>query len=143
MAMIRKPYPKDPAQLSREVYATLKARDILQYYQLREQIQVKWWEGLVMAFLFISGLGFTVTLFYLLPPKNVELYLRFLKLWAVMLVIAGIASLEIVVTKVRAMARILYFQAQMIQELQRHVLSKKEDTEAVSSGKETDVKNPS
>ncbi len=122
--MLKRPYSRDPEVLSREVFATLKARDILEYYQLREQVQMKWWEVLVMALLFIAGLGFMVTLLYLLPPKNVELYLRFLKAWIILLVIAGIATLEIILVKVRAMARIMTIQGHMIQDLERIIRTK-------------------
>lgn len=121
--MLPKPYPPDQESLSREVYATLKIKDIQDYYRLKERLTVKWWEFLVMALLFVSALGFIVTTLYLLPPKNLQLYFRFLAFWSILLVIALIASIEILIAKVRALYHLLRYQDQLISALQRQLKS--------------------
>ena len=119
--MLRKPYPRDADSISREVSATLKVKDITQYYRLRDRLQFKWWEFFVMALLFVAGLGFVVTMLYLLPSHNLQLYLRFLAFWTVILVFAVIASLEILIAKVKALYLLLYYQAHLLQDLQREI----------------------
>lgn len=124
--MLRKPYSRQPELLSKEVSATLKLKEIKEYYRLKEQLQVKWWEIFVMALLFVAGLGFILTILYLLPPKNLELYFRFLVFWSILLVIAVIGTLEILMVKVRALYRLVNYQSLLIKELETH---RKEDRE--------------
>ncbi|MCD6385364.1 hypothetical protein J7M23_06260 [Candidatus Sumerlaeota bacterium] len=127
--MLRRPYPRRPESLSRELSATLKLKDIQEYYRLKERLQIKWWEMLVMTLLFVAGLGFILTVLYLLPPKNLELFFRFLVFWSVLLVIAVIGALEILMVKVRALYRLLNYQALLIKELENRL--KKDSEEKV------------
>ncbi|MCX7765745.1 MAG: hypothetical protein N2246_03450 [Candidatus Sumerlaeia bacterium] len=125
--MLPKPYPRDPESISREVQATLKIKDIQNYYRLKERLATKWWEFLVMTLLFVAGLGFIVTTLYLLPPKNLQIYFRFLMFWAVMLVLALIGTLEILITKIRTLHQLMNYQQRLITDLQNYLKHHGED----------------
>lgn len=117
--MGKKFFSRDAEAMSREVFATIKVKDITEYYNLKEGLFFRWWEMMATALLFIGGLGFIVTTLYLLPPKNPQLYLRFLAFWAILLSFALIAMLEIILRKVRIISRMLWFHDRFIQELQK------------------------
>lgn len=119
--MLPKPYPRDPDSISREVQATIKIKDIQNYYRLNERLATKWWEFLIMTLLFVAGLGFIVTTLYLLPPKNLQIYFRFLMFWAVILVLALIGTLEILITKIRTLQQLITYQQRLITELQNQL----------------------
>lgn len=74
-----------------------------------------------MTLLFVAGLGFIVTTLYLLPPKNLQLYFRFLMFWAIMLVLALIGTLEILITKIRTLQQLMNYQQRLITELQNQL----------------------
>ena len=57
--------PRDPGRLLKEVDAAIKIRDIEKVQHWRERIELQWWESGIVVMLFISGLGFMITIFSL------------------------------------------------------------------------------
>ncbi len=139
--MLHKPYPRDPESLSKELSATFKVKDITEYYRLKDRLQFRWWDFFFLALLFIGGLGFIVTAIYLLPPKNFELYMRFLAFWAIMLAFAVIALLEILVAKMKALHRMVSYHARFIEGMQRQLRELQLQTPPSAPAKEKEEGN--
>ena len=138
--MAKKFFARDAETMSREVYATIKVKDITEYYNLKEGLYFRWWEIMATALLFIGGLGFIVTALYLLPPKNPQLYLRFLAFWAILLSFAIMAMLEIIMRKVRILSRMLWFHDRFIQELQKSIKDTAQEKDSSASGQHEKIK---
>jgi hypothetical protein len=113
-----KPFPGDADKLLREVSAITKIRDIKEYYQLKDRLEVKWWESAILFVLFAGGLGFVFTLLYLVPTRNTHIFFRLLAFWATLLILALIATLEFLISKIRALRRLHEIHTHLIEQLQ-------------------------
>jgi uncharacterized protein YqhQ len=116
-----KPYPREADKLLREMGAITKIQDIKEYYALNERLRAKWWESAILFVLFVGGLGFVFTVFYLVPARNAEIFFRFLTFWATLLILALIATIEFLISKIRALRRLYEIHTRLIEELQNEV----------------------
>lgn len=97
-------FTHNPRKLLREVSAVTRLRDIREWADLKEAIAPHWWESVLRAMLFISGLGMMATVFEL-APQDPPLLHGFIVTWAALYVITGIACVEFLMAKFRALRR--------------------------------------
>ena len=114
--------PRDRESLTREIDAVIKITDIRHAHRHREAVEPKWWEpGLVRA-LFVSGLGFLITAYRLIPDTSPALFWFFYG-WTVAFVVTLITVLEHLLTKLAALRRLHLIQERRIDELERRARS--------------------
>lgn len=89
----------------REVDAAIKIRDIGELQRCRDSLEVKWWESAIVVMLFISGLGFIITIFKLIPSQNSALF-WFVFFWFILFVLTLIAAVEFLLAKINALRRL-------------------------------------
>jgi hypothetical protein len=109
---------RDPGKLLREVDAAIKIKDIERIQRWRDAVEVKWWESSVVVLLFISGLGFIITIFKLIPRDNAPLF-WFVFFWFLLFVLTLVAAVELVVTKINALRALHELHSRMLEEIAR------------------------
>ncbi len=108
--------PRDPRQLLVEMDARLKVRDIREREHLRRVVDTHWWEPGLLALLFVSGVGVTVTVMQLVPDGNRLLY-GFIVFWILLHLATVIACLEFLSHKFRALRRL---HARTMRQMEEH-----------------------
>lgn len=111
---------RDPQKLLREVDAAIKIQDIKRLQSFRDQIQLKWWESGIAILLFISGLGFMITIYKLLPANNPTLS-RFVYFWFLLFALTLIATVEFMVAKIHALRQLYEHQARALEKLEKQM----------------------
>lgn len=119
-------YPHDPKRLLREVNAAIRLRDIEEWHRLRDAVAFQWWESILLALLFISGVGIIVTIAKLIPDQPRLLY-YFILGWSVLWILTLIACVEFLILKFRALRR-------MHEITERHLHKIDEDIEELHRG---------
>jgi len=103
-------------EILREVDALIRLHDITEIHALREKIEPKWWESTLRILLFISGLGFCVTVFKLLPQKPLVL-LAFVYGWFLLFVLTLLGLIEYLTIKLNALTKLYEFHNRMLTKL--------------------------
>ena len=107
---------REVTSLAREVDALIKISDIRTSYHYKDQLQNKWWEPAIYTLLFISGLGFILTVYKLIPSHNPMIF-WFVFGWVVLFVLTLIATLEFLMLKIAALRKLYDHQNRLIEEL--------------------------
>lgn len=111
--------PRDPDSLNREVDALIRISDIQTIYRYREQLESKWWEPAVVALLFVSGLGFILTIYKLIPDREPLLF-WFVFGWFVLFVLTLIATIEFLLVKIAALRKLHEIHSRILDELMKN-----------------------
>lgn len=109
---------RDPKMLIKEVDAAIRVKDIQKIHRYRERVERQWWESGIMLMLFISGLGFTITIYKLIPSEDPRLF-WFVFFWFALFVITLIATIELLLTKISALRSLYEINSRLIDELER------------------------
>ena len=112
--LIRGAAPNDAVK--NEVW--IKIKDIERVQRWRDAVEVKWWESAVVVLLFISGLGFIITIFKLIPRDNAPLF-WFVFFWFLLFVLTLVAAVELVITKINALRALHELHSRMLEEIAR------------------------
>jgi hypothetical protein len=112
------PLPRDAPTLAREVDAALRVKDIRRLHRWRDALERKWYESGIIVLLFISGLGFMITVYKMLPAGNTLLF-WFIFAWFALFVLSLIAVIEFLLAKVHALRQLYYLQSRQVEHLQR------------------------
>jgi hypothetical protein len=118
--------PRDPKAFVREFDATMKIRDIEKLQRYRETVELKWYESAIVLLLFISGLGFTITIFKLIPQSNAALF-WFVFFWFLLFTITLVAAVEFLLAKIHALRRLYELNTQMLDRLERRLSELNQD----------------
>ncbi|MGI8908676.1 MAG: hypothetical protein ACR2IE_19565 [Candidatus Sumerlaeaceae bacterium] len=111
---------RDPKMLLKEVDAAIRVKDIQKIHRYRERIERQWWESGIVIMLFISGLGFIITIYKLIPISDPRVF-WFVFLWFSLFVLTLIATLEIVLSKISALRALYEINSKLIEELERRL----------------------
>jgi len=112
------PLPRDAPTLAREVDAALRVKDIGRLHRWRDALERKWYESAIIMLLFISGLGFMITVYKMLPAANTLLF-WFIFAWFALFVLSLIAVIEFLLAKVYALRQLYDLQSRQVEHLQR------------------------
>ena len=110
--------PRDPDELVREIDAAMRIRDIKRVLQWREQIELKWYEAGIVLLLFISGLGFVITIFKLIPQQNNALF-WFVFFWFFLFTITLVAAVEFLLAKISALRELYQLNTLKLDRLEK------------------------
>ena len=124
--------PRDANSLLREVDAAIKVKDIEITQRWRERVEPQWWESGVIILLFISGLGFIITIYKLLPSQNALLF-RFTFFWFLLFVITLIAAVEFLLMKIAAMRKLYEANCRLLERLEKECAKLAEQNAAAES----------
>lgn len=134
---LKEPFPRSSSGLIKEVDATNRIKDIREIYNLKDTISVKWWETLLVLILFVSGLGFIVSisrLDYLFPPEK-SIILKFILFWFMLLVLSLIVTIEFLLNKFRALRKLYEIQTRIIISLQDEMHGRDDEKSAANDDK--------
>ena len=106
---------REPKMLLREVDAAIRAKDVKRLYEFRDKLERHWWEPGITALMFISGLGFIITIYKLIPNSNALLF-GFTFFWFAFFVLTLFATIEVLQTKINALRMLYEILAREIEE---------------------------
>jgi hypothetical protein len=115
--------PRDPDRLLREVDAAIKIKDIKNVIQFRDRVQLKWWESGIIILLFMSGLGFVLTIYKLIPAGNPALF-WFVFLWFVVFVVTLVATIEFLLAKINALRNLYEINSRILARIEKEMDAK-------------------
>lgn len=107
-------------ELVKEVEAIIRLYDVKELQRLRERVQAQWWEPGLRLLVFISGLGFLVTVYKILPRDNTLLF-WFVFTWFAVFIVTLVGALECLVVRVRTLTRLYELQCRMLEELEGRI----------------------
>lgn len=113
-------YSRNPEELLREVDAAIKVKDIEAIQRHRERVELKWWESAIVVMLFISGLGFIITIFKLLPQTNKPLF-WFVFFWFAIFTLTLVATIEFLLAKINALRHLYEVNSKLVERLEKHL----------------------
>jgi len=122
------PLPRDKETLLREVNARIRIKDIKALYRLRDEIEVKWWEPLVLLLLFCSALGFLgfiVLILMNVKPSVQPLLQKSSLIWCIPLVLTLVLTLEMVLSRLNALRQLNRRMLQLLEDMQRQMEEEK------------------
>lgn len=108
---------REPETLLREVDAAIRIRDIERQQRWREALEVRWWESATVVMLFVSGLGFIITIFNLIPAENRALF-WFVFFWFFVFTLTLVASVEMLIAKINALRGLCEWQDKRLGDLE-------------------------
>ena len=111
---------REPETLLREVDAAIRIRDIERLQRWRDALEVRWWESATVVMLFVSGLGFIITIFKLIPAGNRALF-WFVFFWFFLFTLTLVASVEMLVAKINALRGLCEWQDKRLGDLEARV----------------------
>lgn len=112
------PLPRDPKVLLREIDAAIRIKDLETIHKCREVLTPKWHESAIVVMLFVSGLGFIVTVFKLIPDENKALF-WFVFGWVLLFTLSLVAAVEFLLWKFRALRRLYEINSHILEQLVR------------------------
>ena len=112
--------PRDRETLLREIDAAIKIRDIEKVQRWREQIELKWYEAGIVMLLFISGLGFVITIYKLIPQQNNALF-WFVFFWFLLFTITLVAAVEFLLAKISALRELYQLNTLMLDRIEKQL----------------------
>jgi hypothetical protein len=121
--------PRDPQRLIKEVDAAIKLRDIENLQRCRDSLEFKWWEGAIVVVLFISGLGFVMTIYKLIPATS-SLLFWFVFFWFIVFTCTLIAAVEFLLAKINALRRLCEILFRSIERLEKDLGTPRQETPA-------------
>jgi len=107
-------------QVVREVDALIRLHDVTEFQRLRASVEARWWEGGLRILLFVSGLGFIVTAYKLIPHHSSILF-WFVFSWVVLFVLTLLGLIEYLIFRIRALLRLYEHQARLVDDLLKEV----------------------
>lgn len=110
----------DPKTLLREVDAAIKIKDISKIHRYRDQVELKWWESGIVLLLFISGLGFMITIYKLIPHTTTALF-WFVFFWFALFTMALIATIEFILLKIHALRQLYEIHNRLLERMEREL----------------------
>jgi hypothetical protein len=124
-------------ELLQELDARVRIKDIKAVYDLKDALQLRWWEPLLKMLVIVAGIGFAVTFIHLLDrgvdvlaaldertqgpglhPETAKLVFWFIAGCFSVMLIAGLVSLEILLARIAAMRRLHEIELKVIEHLQ-------------------------
>jgi hypothetical protein len=109
---------RDAKMLLKEVDAAIRVKDIQKIHRYRERVERQWWESGIILMLFISGLGFMITIYKLIPSEDPRLF-WFVFFWFALFVVMLVATIELLLTKISALRALYEINTRLIEELER------------------------
>jgi hypothetical protein len=102
---------RNPRKLLQEMDVRIRLRDIRHLHDMRERASMRWWEPIVLVFLFVSAFGLLFVLVQGIESRpgltSSELLIaRFLYAWVGLFVVALTLMLELLLTRLRALRRL-------------------------------------
>ncbi|MGC8740512.1 MAG: hypothetical protein ACP5QZ_11240 [Candidatus Sumerlaeaceae bacterium] len=97
----------------------IRLYDVTELQRLRESLSPRWWESGLRILLFVSGLGFAITVYKLIPSANSFLF-GFVFFWFILFILTMLGLIEYLVLKVRALTRFCEYQGRLLD----HMLKK-------------------
>lgn len=128
-------HTRDAEKLLREVDAAIKIQEIKRTQDYRYQVEPKWWESGIVMLLFISSLGFILTIFKLLPSGNRPLF-WFVFFWFVLFTLTLVATVEFLLVKIHALRRLLELHRRTLERQEKQLKLLSERTELLSSNED-------
>jgi hypothetical protein len=122
--------PRNPKALLAEMDARMRARDIREWERLKRQVAQRWWEPTLRLLLFVSGLGCTVTLVHMLRTFDTG-YESFILLWGGLLIVAVLASVELVILRMHALRKLHEETTRRLEEQEQTLKAIRDYLEAV------------
>ena len=127
-------------ELIQELDARVRIKDIQFVYDLKDAIALRWWEPLLKMLVLVAGISFAVTFIHLLDrgvdvigalegmsekpglsPQSVKIVFAFIAGSFSVMLVAGLVSLEILLSRVAAMRRLHEVELKVIEQLQAEV----------------------
>lgn len=109
---------RDAGTLIKEVDAAIRVKDIQKVHRYRERVERQWWESGIVVMLFISGLGFIITIYKLIPHDQPMLF-GFIFFWFALFIFTLVATIEIVLAKINALRALYELNSRILEELER------------------------
>lgn len=102
---------RNPRKLLQEMDVRIRLRDIRHLHDMRERASMRWWEPIVLVFLFVSAFGLLFVLVQGVESRpgltgSELLIARFLYAWVGLFVLALTLMLELLLTRLRALRRL-------------------------------------
>lgn len=113
---------RDPKTLIQEVDAAIRVKDIQKVHRVRERVERQWWESGIVVMLFISGLGFIITI-YKLIPQGEPLLFGFIFFWFALFILTLITTIEILLAKIGALRALYELNSRILEDLERRAES--------------------
>jgi hypothetical protein len=113
-------FPRDRETLLRELDAAIKIRDIERVQRWRDRVELKWYEAGIVLLLFISGLGFVITIFKLIPHNNAQLF-WFVFFWFLLFTITLVAAVEFLLAKIHALRQLYNLNTLMLERVEKQL----------------------
>lgn len=110
--------PRDLDQLTREVDASIKVREIREWERLRHGLRAGWKETFLLAGLFAFSIGLAATVIFGLPQENKRLY-YFMVLWILGFAVMLTLSIAFLIRKLRVMRRIMELSIRRMERLEK------------------------
>ncbi len=127
-------------ELIQELDARVRIKDIQFVYDLKDAIALRWWEPLLKMIVLVAGISFAVTFIHLLDrgvdvigaleglsekpglsPQSVKIVFAFIAGSFSVMLVTGLVSLEILLSRVSAMRRLHEVELKVIEQLQTEV----------------------
>jgi hypothetical protein len=118
-----------------EVNALIRLYDVTELQRLRASVEARWWEGGLRILLFVSGLGFIITAYKLIPHHNPILF-WFVFSWVVLFVLTLLGLIEYLIFRIRALSRLYEHQARLVDDLLKEVGATSSSRASARSGKD-------
>ena len=118
------PYPRDKDKLLREIDASIKIKDIRRVYRLRDEVDVKWWESVLVLLLFVSSLGLLALILIFFRSESVEIQgmvQRMIFLFLIPFIFSIVLTLEVVLMKINALRRLNAISVDLIEAMRREL----------------------
>lgn len=116
--------PPDKDSLLREINARIRIKDIKSFYQLREQVSIKWYESVLILLLFVSTLGFLTFVALLLlhsGSKANALLERAVLIWCIPLVLTFVLTIEVILSKMNSLRKLHELASQLLEDIQKQL----------------------
>ena len=111
-------------QVVKEVEALIRLYDVRELQRLREQIEDRWWESGLRVLLFITGLGFIITVYELIPRQSAPLF-WFVFGWVLLFILTLLGLIEYLIYKMRALCRLYALQLRLLDHLSQSLQREK------------------
>lgn len=136
-------------ELVQEIDARVRIKDIQLIYDLKDALEIRWWEPLLKMVALVAGIGFAVTFLHfldrsvdlfgaldaqrerpLMNPEALKMVFWFIAAAFSLMLVAGMLSVEVLMARVAAMRRLHEIELRVIEHLQAEVEALREQREA-------------
>lgn len=112
--------PRDPAQIAREIDATIGVRNIREWANLKDALAVRFGEMCLLAALFVFALGLILTLIFALPQEDEGIYNIWL-LWTCGYITITVFAIEFLLRKFRTIRRIIELNLRRAEKMEKQI----------------------